>query len=214
MRSIRARVAKGFKCVAVNGSANWLRENNLTPKVHILLDARPSNARFVEQPDPKCRYLIASQCHPKVFERLKDCDVTLWHSGGDTVKDICERYYFGRYLTIGGGSTVATRALHLLYLLGFRKIAIYGMDSCWLNGEHHAYPQPENDRDKVIACRVGRRKFQCTAWQVSQANEFVQMQPRIPKDLELAIEGDGLIAYAFQRTAQTGKIPKIVAMEN
>ena len=46
---------------------------------------------------------------------------------------------------IGGGTTVGLLAMSLAFLRGFRKIHLYGFDSCYRGDEHHAYAQNLND---------------------------------------------------------------------
>lgn len=142
----------GGKVVCVNGSYNWCIENNIRPSAMILLDARETSARFVEKDVFGCRYLLASQCHPKAFETCKDRDVLIWHacSGGDKEVEILKEYYFGYTYPVTMGTTVGVRSISLLRMLGFNKILIFGLDSCWLDNKNHSYPQVENEKDGIV----------------------------------------------------------------
>ena len=48
---LQARYKNGSKVWAVNGSFDWLTERNIIPHAHVMLDARPENIRFVNNPD-------------------------------------------------------------------------------------------------------------------------------------------------------------------
>jgi hypothetical protein len=71
----------GAKVVTVNGSYQWCIDHNIRPSAHIVLDARAENARFVQPVIPRCRYLIASQCHPDTWAAVEGRDdVWIWYS--------------------------------------------------------------------------------------------------------------------------------------
>jgi hypothetical protein len=60
----------GAKVVTVNGSYQWCLDRNIRPSAHVVLDARPENARFVNPAIPQCKYLIASQCAPETWAQM------------------------------------------------------------------------------------------------------------------------------------------------
>jgi len=211
---IKRRKRQGWKIVTLNNAHNWAREQGFKVGAQIMLDARPYNVRFVAEPIDGCRYLIASQCDPSIFEALKDHEVFLWHAAGEEEQKILDPYYQKRYIPIQGGTTVGSRALWLLYTLGFRKIAIYGMDSCIRNKkQHHAYKQPENDAEIVHKLRIGRRIFWAHPWMTVQCDELLQMLPMLPNDLLLQWKGDGLIPHVMGEILKHGKPPKLQILD-
>jgi SAM-dependent methyltransferase len=194
----------GMKVVTVNGSYNWALANGIERVNQCMLDARPFNKRFVEPPRDDCYYFIASQCDPSVFELLPKDRVFMWHVTTDNdAAEIIDEHYPPGYVICGGGSTVATRAIVLMNLLGFRKQIIYGMDSCVMSDEHHAYQQEENDHRAVIKMMVGGKTFTCQPWMALQAEDFARLNHWVGDDLELTIKGDGLIAHIHE----TGALP-------
>jgi len=105
-----------------------------------------------------------------------------------------------------GGSTVTTRAIVLMRILGFKKQVIYGFDSCLIDEEHHAYEQKENDFDPntaVIKTMVEGRTFDCHPWMALQATEFAYLMANAKSEFDLTIKGDGLIAHVLE----TGAMP-------
>lgn len=200
---LRRMVKRGYKLVTVNATHEWVQDRGLKPSAQVMLDAREFNARFVARPVKDCRYLLCSQVHPAVFDALDGHDVHIWH-GESKCRDL-DRYYLGKWMRVNGGSTVATRAMFLLFLLGFRKVAIFGMDCCMRKGEHHAYAQPENDFSKILTCRVGRRRFKAHPWMLVQADEFLQIMQIWPEDGALAVYGDGLLSHIVNLTAERGR---------
>ena len=193
--------------ITVNGAYKWALEHGYTPNAQIIVDPRELNKRFTQPVIPGCQYLICSQCHPSVAESVPHDQVRLWHSG-DTAAEVMEKMSRedGKERTwfpVCGGSSVMLRALPLLVMLGIRKIRIWGFDSCLKEGAHHAYEQPENDSPTVVDITVGGRTFECHIWMAVQAQEFVELIKRVmPEEVELAVEGDGLISHILQTGAQ------------
>lgn len=202
---------RGGKVVTVNGAYNWCVKRNIRPAATIMLDAREFNSRFVEADVPACRYLLASQCHPRAFEVCAGRDVTLWHtcSAGEAELALLRAFYFERIYPVTIGTTVAIRAISLLRMLGFLRIEIFGLDSCWLDNRHHAYYQPENDADQRLPVWLrhnGRddlaRRFICAPWHVRQAQDFLELTRARGTLLQLKVHGPGLIATMIETGAQ------------
>lgn len=202
---------EGGKIIAVNGAYEWCIRNNLKPSAAVLLDARETSARFLEPDVFGCRYLISSQCHPRAFEICRDRDVFIWHacSLGDQELEILNDYYFEKVHPITIGTTVGVRSISLLRMLGFARIMIFGLDSCWLDDKNHAYEQEENKNDQIIPVWLrpeGRddkaQRFLCSPWMIKQAEDFLELI-KIRGDLfELSVMGNGLIASMLRTGAE------------
>lgn len=202
---------QGALVVTMNGSYHWCLERHIRPSAQIVLDARATNARFVTPAVPRCRYLIASQCHPDVWAAAATHpEVVIWHSVAEkgARADLLDTYYLKRWLPVPGGATVATRAIALLRSLGYLRFDLFGVDSCWMGPVHHAFAQPENDADRRLLFRVtppGRadlaRDFVCAPWHVKQLEDFLQFIRVSGHTFMLNVHGDGLIAYALRTTA-------------
>jgi len=187
----------GMPVITVNGSHRYCMTGGLIPSAMIMLDSREFNNRFVYPLVEDCKYFISSQCHPSVFENLKDSKVWIWHCAGDDNFDLLKEVYGEEYYPIMGGATIALRAVHLLRMLGFHKFEMYGFDSCII-GEHHAYEQHENDGEEVLDVVVSGREFLCTAAHYHQAKEFVDMISKTGEHYDLAVHGDGLISHIIK----------------
>lgn len=193
---------KGAKVVTVNGAHDYCVARGVIPSAHVMIDARPFNARFVANPVAACKYLIASQCHPSVFEALRDHETFIWHCDVSEETDkIVKDFYFGHADIIPGGSTVTLRAIVLMSHLGWRNQHIVGFDGCVIEGQHHAYPQPENENDKLISVWCDGRKFVCAPWMARQAEEFQELVKHLGNRFRLNVIGDGLIAHIVRTGA-------------
>lgn len=205
---LRDAVWAGGKIVAINGAYQWCIDHNLKPSACLVLDARESNVKFVETPVKGCRYLLAAQCHPKAFELCRDREVFIWHacSGGDVEHEILKKYYFDRVHPITLGTTAGVRAISVMRMLGFTRMEIFGLDSCWLGDEHHSYPQKENEKDLRIPVWLnpeGRAdkalRFECAPWHMKQAEDFQNLVKERGNMFQLNVHGRGLIS-AIMRT--------------
>lgn len=204
-------VHRGALLVTTNGAYHWCLERNLKPNAQIVLDARATNARFLQPEVPGCRYYLASQCHPDVWAAVAGREhVAIWHSVDATGPraDILDAYYLKQWQGISGGTTVVTRAIGLLRTLGYLRFDLFGVDSCWLEGQHHAFDQPENEADRRMPFTVHptgepdkARTFWCAPWHVKQFEDFLQFIRMAGQHFALSVHGDGLIAYAMQASA-------------
>jgi len=124
------------------------------------------------------------------------------------LKDLLDKFYVGQWFGVGGGTTVTTRAISLLRTLGYLRFDLFGIDSCFMNGEHHAYEQAENNHDKPIPFYVHpvgepdkQRVFQCAPWHIKQFEDLLQMININGEHFLLNIHGEGLLAYALSVSA-------------
>jgi hypothetical protein len=214
----------GAKVVTVNGSYRWCLERNIRPSAQIVLDARPENARFVDPAVPQCKYLLASQCAPETWAVVEGRpDVWIWHAvsaDNAQVKTVLDEYYVGRWMPTPGGTTVIMRALLILRAIGFLRFDLFGVDSCYLNGAHHAYDQPENIGDRPSPYTVfpsGHpemgRTFHCAPWHVKQLECFLQTVRIHGSQFLLNIHGRGLLAYALQSSANVEWVSEAAATD-
>lgn len=202
---------RGGKIVTTNGALAWCVENNLRPSAQICLDAREFNTRFVEPDVPRCKYLLAAQCHPKMFDLCRDRDVWVWHalSAMEAEVALLKQFYGGYFWPVSHGTTVGIRAISLLQMLGFYSIEIFGLDSCWFDSRHHAYAQEENNADGIITTWLrpeGRddlaRPFACSPWMMKQATDFQELVRDKGDLFRLNVHGPGLIAELLRTGAE------------
>lgn len=202
-KDIKRLKAEGVSIVTLNGAYNWCMERDIMPVTQIVVDARAINKNFTKPVREDCLYLMASQCHPSLFEGLPKERTILWHTHPKLVEDILNEHYPAWY-SIPGGSTVLLRAIPLLRMLGFRRFHLFGCDSCLgPNEEHHAYPQSWNDGKRVIPVNVewGGRIFLCHPWMNAQAQEFIDLIRFMGDQIELEVYGDGLLRHILETAA-------------
>jgi len=209
IEEIRLLRASGVKLIALNNAYQYCIDQGIMPSALIMVDARDFNLRFVKNTIPDCKYFIASQCHPSVFDRLEAVkeQTYIWHTGAEEIVDILTAYYPKCY-PVPGGSTVLLRAIPLFRMLGFKRFHVFGCDSCLQDGQHHAYDQKENDAQMVIPVRVNGKVFYCHPWMLSQAQEFIDLVGCMGDVMELDIHG-GLLRQILESGADRAALEEI-----
>jgi hypothetical protein len=189
---LKWRKDNGQHVIALNGSARFLQENGIAPDAVVVADARPENAEFLDGLDGDITAILASQCHPSLFDvRLK---TVLWHVNTDGMAEILKDERDRPVHLIGGGSTVGLNAIVLMFAAGYRKIHLYGFDSSYRADDHHAYGQTLNDGDRVIDALYGEQHFKTTSWMAQQVNEFQDLVPGLVSDgCIITVAGEGLL---------------------
>jgi len=200
--------ANGVKLITINNAYKWCLDNGLTPSAMVMVDARKFNARFTKPVVEECKYFIASQCNPSVFEGLPKDRTYIWHTQADLLKDILDEQY-KTWWSVPGGSTVLLRAIPLFRMLGYKRFHLFGCDSCLGENErHHAYEQEENDGQLVMPVNVSGKVFNCNPWMVSQAQEFIDLIKMLGDEIELAIYS-GLLHHILESGASHADIKEI-----
>ena len=189
---LKWRKLQGHSIFATNATHDYLINNGIIPDYHVILDAREFNAEFVNSPKKEVHYLIASQCHPSIFDKLEGYNVTLFHNSTPDIEKALRGEGKVAHL-LGGGTTVAMKAILLAELMGYEAIHLYGVDSCYIDDKHHAYKQASNDNERVVDVFYYDKMFKCSGWMASQANDFIDFCQRYLG--VITVSGNGLLAY-------------------
>ncbi len=179
---------------ALNGAAKFLRGKGIVPKGHIILDARPENAAFVEGASDETVHYIASVCHPSVFDALVNKPATLWNPDMTGLSDLLAAHRERPQFMVCGGSTVGLKAMPLGHVLGYRRFHLHGFDSSHRNDARHAYAQ--DGEGEPIDVWVAGRKFVTSPAMFRQAQQFQSWaQHLIGMGCEIEVFGEGLLPW-------------------
>lgn len=196
IEEIKWRKSIGQEVWVLNNAWAALIGHDIFPDVQIMLDARRQNIEFLTFAS---EHLIASQCDPVIFDVLAanpkdECNVTLWHVNSPGMAELLVQEKDRLAYLIGGGTTVGMNAIALAFSRGYRKIHLYGFDSCYRDGQHHAYPQALNDKERTSEVLYGDKTYICAPWMVGQAQEFMEMAPAYMADgCTITVHGSGLL---------------------
>ena len=194
---IKKMKAAGSPIVAIKGAHDWLIENGVTPDYALAIDPQEHRIAFYK-PQPSVHYMIASQCHPAMFDNLDGYQVTLWHpyvkKGQDRPK---------KSMLIGGGTTSGLRAISLFYVLGYRQFELFGFDSCNDGELLRVNGDGLKDGDKLIEVKIdpNGETFNCNMSMALQAEHFQTYYDYLP-DATFNGHGRGLIQAIIKKREQ------------
>ena len=194
---IKKMKAAGSPIVAIKGAHDWLIENGVTPDYALAIDPQEHRIAFYK-PQASVHYMIASQCHPAMFDNLDGHQVTLWHpyvkKGQDRPK---------KSMLIGGGTTSGLRAISLFYVLGYRQFELFGFDSCNDGELLRVNGDGLKDGDKLIEVKIDPdgETFDCNTAMALQAEHFQTYYDYLP-DATFNGHGRGLIQAIIKKREQ------------
>jgi uncharacterized Rossmann fold enzyme len=194
---IKKMKAAGSPIVAIKGAHDWLIDNGVIPDYALAIDPQEHRIAFYK-PQPTVHYMIASQCHPAMFDNLDGYQVTLWHpyvkKGQDRPKNC---------MLIGGGTTSGLRAISLFYVLGYRQFELFGFDSCNDGELLRVNGEGLKEGDKLIEVKIDPQgeTFYCNTAMALQAEHFQTYYDYLP-DATFNGHGRGLIQAIIKKREQ------------
>lgn len=202
--------------IAINGAISFLLGKGIVPKWAMLWDAADIVEKFAA-PHPGITYLVASRCHPKVFERLKDCNVVVWHASGD--QNIMELMNLPEVIAkqpcheplINGGTAGVTRGILLATTLGYKNIHIFGGDSSYAadGSTHVSGGSLVKEKDVTIA--MGNEPptyFRTTPEWCAQVEEYRAIYAILTcaSGVTLDVHGGGMLGCMHERLEEEKKL--------
>jgi hypothetical protein len=136
--AIRQHLADGATIFAMNGAAAFLASRGIMPDYQVMIDPREETKQLV---GPALDHLIASQCHPSIFEAVPHA--RLYHLQIEGIDDDLPTYPHP-FALVGGAASVGNTSTVLAYVLGYRELHLYGYDSSHRDTQSHAFRQPMN----------------------------------------------------------------------
>lgn len=199
LEDIKEKQCQGAKVVALANVAHLLKDAGIRYNAHILLDAKPRNSTFI-LPNVDTTYFIASQCDPSVFEAAEKTgkDIYIWHGVNNPEEFDVLQETGEPFIPVQAGTTITPRAIRLFNILGYKNFHIYGFDSCYREGEHHSYEQPDADKHKRFKLDFEGKEFTVSPWMIAQFMEFTNFVKNFGMNLNLKVYGDGLIARLIE----------------
>jgi uncharacterized Rossmann fold enzyme len=194
---IKKMQAAGSPIVAIKGAHDWLIAQGVIPDYALAIDPQEHRIAFYK-PHKDVHYMIASQCHPAMFDNLAFNRVTIWHpyvkKGQDRPKNS---------MLIGGGTTSGLRAISLFYVLGYRQFELFGFDSCNTGEMLRVNGERLKDGDKLIEVKIDKEgeTFYCNTAMALQAEHFQTYYDYLP-DATFNGHGHGLIQAIIKKRQQ------------
>lgn len=210
LNEIRDLQDSGASVWCVKHSLQTLLDNGIVPWACVLLDPRPHKGpsthgfpreSMLQNVGAKIKIFAASMCDPSVTRDLVDrgADVWGWHAAvGANERELVPK----SHPLVPGGSTSVMRAFSIGWMLGFRHIITYAMDSCHFNPEklNHDLKNPDGT-PKYFPIEVGVGDMKRTFWTdrdlLAQAQDFARVLKENPM-LELEARGPGMVPFMWE----------------
>lgn len=184
--------------LALNGALGLFVRAGLAPTYWAACDPQELVADFIpDDPPRETVYLVASKCHPRVFERLRGRKVLVWHLAEDVTLEALGASAVEAALPF---VSITLTAFGLMYHLGFRSFETWGWDGCYLDGRDHASSQAHAGQN--INVEVGDKTFRTTTTWALEAQTAVELLTAIP--YRLTVNGGGLIGAMLDFHAPHG----------
>lgn len=190
---------KGYvNAIACGSVHDYLIKNRVYPSHTLICDPDPIMGDYLREYS-NSKYLIASQCDKSVFQLLSNRDCYIWNSVGP--HEFNQEMFGGYENCIPGGCTVGTRAILCAIGMGYKKIHLYGMDSCLDEKDnHHCYPfeNPKlEDIGPITEIRLdapSNKTFKVAGYMMAQVFDFQKILEQYAGVLEIEVFGNGVLA--------------------
>lgn len=165
----------------------YLRDNDITPKYDVHVDARDSEVKYIE-PNKDTTYLVSTQCHPDVFDKLKDYNTLGFNSilSADWKPPVVQ----------ASGANVTSQTIILCINMGYKEIHLFGMDCSFDKDKDSHIIWSDRRPEKPImevAHKESNKIYYTTPEMAGHAEElFKIMCVAIQNGCKMHIHGDGL----------------------
>lgn len=141
-------------------------------------------ADLIGEPQRNTVFLVASKCHPAVFDRLRGRNVIIWHVADDATWDL-----LADRIPVAAWASVTISAFELMARMGWRKFNVWGWDCCVMDEKAHAVDQLLEAH--LIPVEVAGRQFVTTRSWVHEAQCGAQALAGFP--FPVTVHGPGLV---------------------
>lgn len=206
--------------LTTSGAHDFLISKGIIPTYHVESDSREHKVFFLRNPHPDTTYYLGSQCHPKMFARLRHNKVVMWHGYVNGSIDehlaVANRYDPGSVL-LSGGTNAGLRAVIVGRHLGFKQFVLHGID-CSYRGDVQWAGKHSGATHHAVQVRCNDKVFNTSDIMMRATDDFfTQMFTPGLRDCSFLVAGDGLLAERlniFRHDPEVALSPKWWAPHN
>jgi len=196
-------LAKSHRVVVCKTSYTQAFTHGIVPWACFLLDPRDHVADWLNPPDCRVVWLVASMCHPSTWAHIArpGFQVLGYHAGVGAGETQTVLEYFGDSPIVHGGTTSSFRGLSLLYNLGFRDFKTIGLDSSYPTKPEKPHGRSQKPVQQVV---IGKGDLARTFWtdpELIAQSQDAEILTKLHPSLKIEYLGDGLLQHA-QRVYQ------------
>lgn len=193
---------KEFNVKLACGSVHdYLSDREIICEYATACDPDPIMSNYFRNSNYYTKYLISTNCDPRVFDVLNNKQIYTWHCFGDEFIKLQPE--LEDYRAVGGGCTVGLRSLSIALMLGYTDIHFFGFDSCLSDtNHHHAYDFTDKSEQlgKLYEVRIGdnnsmnkEKLYLCAGYQVAQAKHYKDFYEKYSEYYCHTFHGEGLL---------------------
>jgi hypothetical protein len=185
----------GFKKIMTcSGAHKYLIDKGIIPTWHVDLDPREHKVKMLGRAHSEVQYLMASTCHPSMWDVLEGHRVKLWHIfNGEDYKEVPLNYPQGDWI-FTGGNNVGVRCLAIARVLGYHKLHVFGMDYSFPKHDSHHASVHMNASKKIYETPFGGKMYYCEPVMIEYARQFFHEINQLP-DVKVILHGEGLLQH-------------------
>lgn len=190
---------QGARVVCTNDTHVFLKANGIEPFCWAYGEVQylPDDHRWFKNHNDTPLY-IASHCNHEVVKRLKDENTVMWHFAGFELANQAIGQFYPGEPAFWGSAVPLLRFLNVC-VSGWKmkNIHVFGADSSYRNGKHHAYEAYVPGLKEVPIWAYGR-EFISNPHLVRQARDFCDILDAYAKmrpEVKVTVYGDGLLPH-------------------
>ena len=189
-----AEIRNFKKIITCSGAHKYLLDKGIVPTWHVDLDPRAHKVKMLGTPHKDVEYLMASTCHPTMWDLLEGHKVKLWHIySNEDNKRVALVYPRGDWI-LTGGNNVGLRCLVIARIMGYRKFHIFGMDCSFPKDSKHHADTHLNVHPKIYEVPYDGKMYYCEPVMLDYARQFFHEMNQLP-DCRVILHGEGLLQH-------------------
>jgi len=212
LRKMWHELTRFKKIMTCSGAHKFLLDRGIVPTWHVDLDPREHKVKMLGTPHKNVEYLMASCCHPKMWDLLDGHNVKLWDIfNNEDVRDLPLVYPRGNWI-LTGGNNVGLRCMVVARLMGYTNQHVFGMDCSFPGRSSHHAGEHLNADKKAYEVPYAGKMFYCEPVMITYARQFFHEIKQLP-DVKVNLYGDGLLQHmAYAKRDEKIEHKKSVAL--
>lgn len=210
---IERLVARGAALIAIERMLPWCLQHGLVPDYVVAMDASTDVVEAFHTLPSTTRYLVATQCHPSVFEKLQELDVSIFNTPqrGINMADLWDKHKLQTVTQVNSGGSVTLCAMSIAMTLGARNLHIFGFD-CHVTGRTYASGIAgvgTQDDTFEVSAKGSEKRYRTTSAYLSFAQQFFKLMEMARQEglIQAAhIYGDSLVKALHRPDGPLGNV--------
>lgn len=210
---IERLVARGAALIAIERMLPWCLKHGMVPDYVVAMDASTDVVEAFHTLPSTTRYLVATQCHPSVFEKLQELDVSIFNTPqrGINMADLWDKHQLETVTQINSGGSVTLCAMSIAMTLGSRDLHIFGFD-CHVTGRTYANGIAgvgTQDDTFEVSAKGSERRYRTTSAYLSFAQQFFKLMEMARQENMIGaahVYGDSLVKALHRPNGPLGNV--------